>query len=100
MMGVDSGSQRKCYKLQEKAMYMLGLGVVLLAMKYFEIWIVANWAWWQVFIPFGLAIAWWAWADASGYTKRMAMEREDARKQARIDKNKEAIGTLNSKRRR
>ena len=81
-------------------MYLLGLGVVLLAMKYFQIWVVAGWDWWQVFIPFGLAIAWWAWADSSGYTKRKAMDREDARRQARIDKNKEAIGTLSAKKRR
>ena len=49
--------------------------------------------------PFALAVAWWSWADSSGYTKRKAMEREDARRQARIDRNKEAIGT-NFKRKR
>ena len=43
--------------------------------------------------PFGLAVVWWYWADASGYTKRKAMERENLRKQERIDRNKEAIGT-------
>jgi small Trp-rich protein len=47
-----------------------------------------------------LAVAWWYWADASGYTKRKAMEKENAKKQARIDKNKEAIGTLTTKRKR
>ena len=81
-------------------MLFLGLGIVLMAMKYLEIGPVANWAWYVVLAPFGLAIAWWAWADSSGYTKRKAMEREDAKRQARIDKNKEAIGTLTTKRRR
>ena len=81
-------------------MYFLGLGLILLAMKYFEMGPVANWSWWLVLTPFALAVAWWAWADGSGYTKRKAMEREDDRRKARIDKNKEAIGTLQSKNKR
>ena len=80
-------------------MYLLGLGVVLLVLKYLEIGPVAAWSWWWVFSPFVLAVAWWAWADSSGYTKRKAMEREDARRQARIDRNKETIGTHSRKRR-
>jgi small Trp-rich protein len=80
-------------------MYLLGLGIILLAMKYLEFGPVADWSWWVVLAPFALAVAWWSWADSSGYTKRKAMEREDARRQARIDRNKEAIGT-NFKRKR
>ena len=79
-------------------MYFLGLGVIFMAMKYWEIGPVAAWDWWVVLAPFGLAIVWWAWADASGYTKRKAMERENARRQDRIDRSKEAIGTLRKKR--
>lgn len=75
-------------------MYLLGLGIVLLLMKYLEMGPVATWNWWIVLTPFALAVVWWAWADSSGYTKRKAMEREDARRKARVDKNKEAIGTL------
>ncbi|WP_294768737.1 TIGR04438 family Trp-rich protein [uncultured Rhodoferax sp.] len=81
-------------------MYFLGLGLVLLLLKYMEIGPVATLAWWWVLSPFGLAVLWWWWADSSGYTKRKAMEKEDARKQARIDKNRQAIGTLGSKKRR
>jgi small Trp-rich protein len=81
-------------------MYFLGIGLVLLAMKYLEIDPVAAWSWLVVFAPFGLAVAWWAWADSSGYTKRKAMELENARKQARIDKNRAALGTTNSNKRR
>jgi small Trp-rich protein len=81
-------------------MYLLGLGLVLLALKYLEIGPVALWDWWQVLTPFGLAVVWWAWADASGYTKRKAMEREDARRQERIDRNRESIGTLPRSRKR
>jgi small Trp-rich protein len=80
-------------------MYFLVLGLALLAMKYLEIGPVANWSWLVVFAPFGLAVAWWAWADASGYTKRKVMEKENARRKERIDKNKEAMGTLNKRRR-
>ncbi|HMS05967.1 MAG TPA: TIGR04438 family Trp-rich protein [Burkholderiaceae bacterium] len=76
-------------------MWFLSLGVVLVLLKYLEIGPVAAWSWWMVLLPFGLAAAWWAWADASGYTKRKAVERENARKQARIDKSKEKLGTLN-----
>ena len=73
-------------------MYLLGLGIVLLLMKYLEIGAPAQWDWWVVLSPFALAAAWWAWADWSGYTKRKAVERENARKQARIDKSREQLG--------
>lgn len=81
-------------------MYFLGLGLVLLTMKYLEIAPVATWDWMVVMAPFALAVAWWTWADSSGYTKRKAMEREDARRQARIDASREALGTLNHKKKR
>lgn len=67
-------------------------------MKYMEIGPVAAWSWLWVLSPFALAIAWWSWADASGYTKRKAMEREDKRKAARIEANRENIGTIHRKR--
>jgi small Trp-rich protein len=87
-------------EIEEKDMYFLGLGLILLAMKFLEIAPVAAWSWLVVLAPFGLAVAWWSWADASGYTKRKSMAAEEARKQARIDKGREAIGTLRSKKRR
>lgn len=80
-------------------MYLLGLGIILLAMKYLEIGPVTEWSWWVVLAPFGLAILWWTWADWSGYTKRKAVERENNRRQARVDKSREALG-LNTKRRK
>jgi len=72
-------------------MYLLGLGLVLLSMKYFELGMVAEWPWWQVLLPFALAAAWWAWADSTGYTKRKAMEREDKRREERRIRTKEAL---------
>ena len=73
-------------------MYLLGLGLISLALKYLEIGPVAALSWWWVLSPFAAAVAWWAWADASGYTKKKAMEREDARKQARIEKSRTSLG--------
>lgn len=73
-------------------MYALLLGVLLLVLKYLEIGPVATWSWWWVLSPFAVAAAWWAWADATGYTKRKAMQKMDQRKQERINKHKEALG--------
>jgi small Trp-rich protein len=80
-------------------MLFLVLGIVLLAMKYLEIGPVAAWSWLWVLSPFGLAVAWWAWADWSGYTKKKAVQRENEKKQARIDKNRENIGLAPKKKR-
>ena len=82
-------------------MYLLGLGLILMVLKYLEIGPVAAWEWWFVLSPFGLAVAWWWWADWSGYTKRKVMERENDRKQVRIDSNRKSMGLapLNKKKR-
>jgi small Trp-rich protein len=79
-------------------MLFLIAGVILLLMKVNEVGAVATWPWWQVFVPFGLAVAWWAWADATGYTKRKVVEKENARKQERIQKQKEKLGIVAPKR--
>ncbi len=79
-------------------MYFLLIGVLGLLLKYLEIGPVASLSWWLVLSPFALAVAWWAWADASGYTKRKEVEKMDDRKQKRIDKQRTAMG-LSSKRR-
>jgi len=73
-------------------MYALLLGILLILLKYLEIGPVAAWSWWWVLSPFAVAMAWWAWADATGYTKRKAMEKIDQRKQDRINKHKDALG--------
>ena len=56
-------------------MYLLGLSLLMLALKYFEIGPVATWSWWWVLAPFAATALWWAWADSTGYTKRKAMEK-------------------------
>ena len=81
-------------------MYFLGLGLIFLAMKYLELGSVAAWSWWVVMLPFGLAVAWWAWADSTGYTKKKVIERENARKQERLDRTRDALGMLSKKKKR
>ena len=73
-------------------MYLLLIGILCLLLKYLEIGFVAEWPWWVVLSPFGAAVLWWWWADWSGYTKRSAVEHENKKKQARIDKNRENMG--------
>ncbi|XAH21889.1 TIGR04438 family Trp-rich protein [Xylophilus sp. GW821-FHT01B05] len=73
-------------------MYFLGLGIILLLLKWLEYGPVAQWAWWIVLAPFALAAAWWAWADGSGLTKRREMDKMARRKQDRIDKSRAAMG--------
>lgn len=80
-------------------MYLLGLGIILLAMKYLEFGPPAAWSWWWVLSPFALAVVWWAWADWSGYTKKKVVERESAKKQARIDKSRASLGIKPHRRR-
>lgn len=79
-------------------MYFLMIGVLGLALKYLEIDPVASWSWWLVLSPFALAAAWWAWADASGYTKRKEVGKMEDRKQKRIDKQRAAMGLAPKKR--
>ena len=73
-------------------MYFLVAGLVLLLLKYLQIGFVTDWSWWWVLSPFALAVAWWTWADSTGYTKRKAMEKMDEKKRERIEKQREALG--------
>ena len=73
-------------------MYLLGLSLLILALKYFEIGPVATWSWWWVLAPFGVAVVWWTWSDASGRSARKAMEKMEDRKRDRLERQKEALG--------
>jgi small Trp-rich protein len=81
-------------------MYLVGLGLIFLTLKYLEIGPIATLGWWIVLSPFALAVVWWTWADASGYTKKKAMEAEDAKRKERIERNRDAMGMLGSKKKR
>lgn len=73
-------------------MLFLGIGIVLLLMKWLEIGFVAEWSWLGVLSPFALAAIWWTWSDWSGRTKAKAVQKMEQRKQERLAKQRAAIG--------
>jgi small Trp-rich protein len=78
-------------------MYFLILGVALMVMKYLEFGAIAGLSWLIVLSPFAMAVAWWAYADRSGYTKRREMDKMDKRRDDRIEKQRAAMGMLSAK---
>lgn len=79
-------------------MYFLLMGIAGLLLKYLEISPVAELSWWMVLTPFGLAVAWWSWADASGYTKRKEIEKMEDRTKKRLEKQRDALGMIKKRR--
>ena len=77
---------------KEIQMPLVLLGVLLIAMKLLEIGPPGHWSWWQVLLPFPVAIVWWTWADKSGYTKRQAMKAMDEKAAARRKQAFNALG--------
>ena len=78
-------------------MWFLGLGCILVLLKWADLTAVAAWSWWAVLSPFAAAAIWWVIADATGYTKRKEAEREDRRVAERRERHLENLG-LNFKR--
>lgn len=74
-------------------MWMLLIALALTVLKYLEVGPLAEMSWWWLLLPYGLTAAWWFYADASGLTKRRAVEQEEARRRKRIDRQKDALGT-------
>ena len=60
-------------------MYFLLAGIIAVALKFLEMGPVATWSWWVVLAPFAMAVAWWTYADASGYTKKKEMKKRTKR---------------------
>lgn len=85
-------------------MWFVVIGVAMLVMNLAGIGPIGAWTWkeywWAMLLPFGLAILWWLWADSSGWTQRKAMEKVDAKRDARRDKQLDALGMGNKKSRR
>ena len=73
-------------------MWFLGIGILLIVLKLSEIPPVAGWSWLWICVPFALAVAWWGWADSSGYTKRKEMDKMEAKKADRRRKTMENLG--------
>jgi small Trp-rich protein len=89
---VQAGKPEKLNKIKELSMYLLGIGLVLIVLKVMEIGPVAAWEWWWVLSPLALAVAWWAWADNTGYTKAKAMEKMDQKTKDRREAARERLG--------
>ncbi|HET7527225.1 MAG TPA: TIGR04438 family Trp-rich protein [Burkholderiaceae bacterium] len=73
-------------------MWFVVIGCVLLTMKMTEFGFAADWSWLAILLPFGLAIAWWSFADATGMTRRREMDKMDQRKQERRRRHMDALG--------
>jgi small Trp-rich protein len=78
------------------------IGILVLLGQYFGVGPLATWTWaddWLLMLlPFALAIAWWTWCDATGYTRKKAMQRDDERRDARRQKAIDALGLNRDKR--
>ncbi len=74
-------------------MWMLLIALLLSLLKYLEVGPLAELSWWWLLVPYGITVAWWAYADASGLTKRRVVDQEEARRLKRIDRQKQALGT-------
>lgn len=52
---------------------------------------MADLSWWWVLGAFALTAVWFAYADASGLTRRKAMDKMAQRKQDRLNKQRDAL---------
>lgn len=79
-------------------MLFILVGVGLLVCNFMDWGPMAHWNFelmgdlWKFVLPFALAIAWWMWSDATGWTKRQAMQKDADRKRDRLDRNIDAMG--------
>jgi small Trp-rich protein len=85
-------------------MWFVVIGVVMLVMNVTGFGPIGAWTWrdqwWALLAPFAAAFVWWMWADFSGWTQRKAMETVDAKRQHRRDKQLDALGMADRKKRR
>ena len=87
-------------------MWFVLIGVAMVVLNVAGIGPLGEWTWtwggkaWFILVPFVLAVAWWGWSDASGRTQRKAMEKVDAKREARRQKALDALGMQKSGRRR
>ncbi|MEO8299250.1 MAG: TIGR04438 family Trp-rich protein [Burkholderiales bacterium] len=78
------------------------IGVLLVLLRWAEVGPTGALSWWLVLLPFALAVAWWAWRDATGMTQRHEMDKLDQKRAARRAQAMEALGRpdLRKKKRR
>ena len=75
-------------------MAFLLLGVLLLALKLAGVDPVAGWSWFAVLAPFALAVAWWAFSDKSGHTRRMHLRKDQTMRDERRRNRAAGMGML------
>ena len=79
-------------------MYLLLIAVLLTVLKYMEIAPVADWSWWVIIGVYAATAVWWQVADATGYSKRKSMEREEKIRQDRLQRNSDRLKQNNPQR--
>ena len=70
-------------------MWLVVIATVLTLLKLFDV-ALAQTSWLWVLSPYVVALLWWWWADVTGYTKRRAMDKMEAKKEAR--RRKQLVG--------
>ncbi len=79
-------------------MIFIIIGVIIILLHFLGFGPMAAWTWnltgdlWKFCVPFALAAVWWAWADGTGLTKRREIEKMEARKRERREKNLVSLG--------
>ena len=79
-------------------MFFVIVGAIMILLNLAGIGPIGEWTWtltgdlWKFCVPFGLAILWWIWTDASGLDKRREIAKMDAKKQARRAQNMATLG--------
>ena len=73
-------------------MWLVALGVVLVLLSWAGIGPTADWPWWAVVLPFGLAVLWWMWSDSSGRTRALQDEKFHKRIEDRRARTIESLG--------
>lgn len=80
-------------------MYLLLIAVILTVLKYMEIAPVADWSWWVVIGFYAATAVWWQVADASGYSRRKAMEKEEQVRENRRERNRQRLEQAQNRKR-
>jgi len=58
-----------------------------------------SWPWWAIAAPFAGAVAWWSFADNSGWTQRRVMDKMERKKAERREKALDALGLTSGRER-
>ncbi|MBN8504047.1 MAG: TIGR04438 family Trp-rich protein [Burkholderiales bacterium] len=68
------------------------IAVAYIVLKLLDVGFVSALSWHWAWLPVGCALLWWELADKFGYTQKRAMDKMEARKEARRQRSLEAMG--------